>query len=359
MGRVQRRLYPVKVLSFIASVMFTIIVVVIKDELYLHSADDDSETATDAIVLTSLTESDSESLSKPKGEICKQRYNWISSRKAPLISRSKAIVFDLRDLRLSAIFLPKKEGQKFVFYSRESSPQHFAPLLGMDSFFDLSMTYLPSSAVLCPYGVFLNKSANATGDTEDEMRSLARRKRLVLWVASKCATHSGREWYVLELKRHLKVDVYGTCGGDPLPRGSISHVAIKYKFRIVFENTVCRHYITERFYEALLDRTVPIVLQRSTYASAPQDSFIAADDFSSARDLAEYLKFLHANENEYLKYFRWTKTTDVRLMPSCTCQLASTLLSGKLREDKSNQRILYCWWQGSNECKFNFARRYL
>ncbi|KFD47586.1 hypothetical protein M513_11550 [Trichuris suis] len=306
-----------------------------------------------------MTEGDSESLSKPEGEICGVDYNWTSSRKASLLGKSDALVFDLRDVRLSAIFLPKRDGQKFVFYSRETSPEHFAPLLGMNSFFDMSMTYLPSSAVLCPYGSFVKKSNNTTADLKTELQSVAKRRRLVFWLASKCSTHSGREWYILALKRYLQVDVYGKCGGTPLPKGPISHFTTKYKFRIVFENTVCQHYVTERFYEALLDRTVPIVLQRSTYASAPQGSFIAVDDFRSARELADYLNFLNANTNEYLKYFRWIETVDVKLIPSCTCQLALALLSGKIRENKSNQLNPYDWWQRSNDCKFNFAKRYV
>ncbi|CDW52894.1 glyco protein 3 alpha L fucosyltransferase A [Trichuris trichiura] len=305
-----------------------------------------------------MTEDDSESLSKPEGEICEVEYSWKSSKKASLVGKSDALVFDFRDVRLSAIFLPKKVGQKFVFYSRETTPEHFAPLLGMNTFFDMSMTYLPSSAVFCPYGSFVKKRNNKTVRLKAEMQSLAKRKRLVFWLASKCSTHSGREWYILALKRYIQVDVYGKCGGTVLPKGPISHLTRKYKFRIVFENTVCQQYITERFYEALLDRTVPIVLQRSTYASAPQGSFIAVDDFRSARDLAEYLNFLNANESEYLKYFRWIETTDVKLIPSCTCQLASALLSGKLRENKSKQLNLYEWWQKSNDCKFNFAKRY-
>lgn len=44
----------------------------------------------------------------------------------------------------------------------------------------------------------------------------SQRPRQVAWVVSHCPTHSRREDYVEELKKHIDVDVYGKCG-QPCP----------------------------------------------------------------------------------------------------------------------------------------------
>ena len=48
-----------------------------------------------------------------------------------------------------------------------------------------------------------------------------------------------------------------------------------YKFYLAFENSICHDYITEKFYNALLYRTVLIVFGGANYqALAPKGSFI-------------------------------------------------------------------------------------
>ena len=43
---------------------------------------------------------------------------------------------------------------------------------------------------------------------------------------------------------------------------------------------------------------------------APAHSFINAADFESAADLADYLKFLDRNDEEFLSYFWWRSSND-------------------------------------------------
>ena len=37
----------------------------------------------------------------------------------------------------------------------------------------------------------------------------------------------------------------------------------------------------------------------------PLDSFMFAEDYETPKELAEYLKYLNSNDDEYRKYFRW------------------------------------------------------
>lgn len=69
-----------------------------------------------------------------------------------------------------------------------------------------------------------------------------------------------------------------------------------YKFYLAFENSVCRDYATEKFYNALLYNTVPIVYGGADYAKlAPRQSYIDVRNFTSGTldfKLIFYLRYI-------------------------------------------------------------------
>ena len=75
---------------------------------------------------------------------------------------------------------------------------------------------------------------------------------------------------------------------------------------MAFENSVCRHYVTEKFWYPFRRLAVPVVLSRAALQglNIPSDSFIGADDFANAQDLAKYLIEMSKNEKEYLRYLK-------------------------------------------------------
>ena len=87
----------------------------------------------------------------------------------------------------------------------------------------------------------------------------------------------------------------------------------EYKFYLSIENSNCKDYITEKFFEnALATGAVPVVAgaDRSSYEKiAPASSFIHVDDFESIGKLGEYLGggcFIWRNfflKNLFLKKF--------------------------------------------------------
>ena len=56
-----------------------------------------------------------------------------------------------------------------------------------------------------------------------------------------------------------------------------------YKFYLAFENSLCRDYVTEKFFNALLFSTVPIVYGGADYEAigAPPNSYIDVRNFTS------------------------------------------------------------------------------
>jgi len=82
-----------------------------------------------------------------------------------------------------------------------------------------------------------------------------------------------------------------------------------YKFYLAFENSAVDDYVTEKFFQALVAGAVPVVMgleNIADFAPAP-NSFIHVSDFASPAALAEYLKFLDANDDAYYEYLAWKR----------------------------------------------------
>lgn len=144
-------------------------------------------------------------------------------------------------------------------------------------------------------------------------------------MVSHCDTPSKREVYVNELRKHVGVKIYGSCGfarPDPC-RHSDEHshdqcildLFAAHKFYLAFENNRCDYYITEKYWKIygphLLFRvhTIPVVrgaqLEHYTREAPDNHSFIYADAFASPAHLARYLLYLDANRTAFDEYFAW------------------------------------------------------
>lgn len=138
--------------------------------------------------------------------------------------------------------------------------------------------------------------------------------------------------YLKELQKFIPVDLFGKCG-KPLPcdynvRSSkcLKSLAKKYKFYLAFENSNCRDYITEKFFDnAFNSDTLPVVLgaHPSDYNDlSPPNSFIHVEDFSSPKELANYLISLDKNDTLYNEYFKWKATgTFYNAMKDLFCRI--------------------------------------
>ena len=154
---------------------------------------------------------------------------------------------------------------------------------------------------------------------------------LAVQLVSNCHSYSRLEAYVRELRRYVPVDIYGKCGefkcsGD---RGEVQEVnsiaekdklssgktilptaskrlagdchklvATKYKFFLAFEDSICKDFVTEKFFAMFngnLDM-VPVVYGGGNYSAiAPPNSFIDASKFGSPKALAHHLKVYKIN----------------------------------------------------------------
>uniref|UniRef100_A0A1I8BC46 Fucosyltransferase n=1 Tax=Meloidogyne hapla TaxID=6305 RepID=A0A1I8BC46_MELHA len=182
-------------------------------------------------------------------------------------------------------------------------------------FFNISMTYRLDSDIYYPYDQFVPCNGECQVDeywTEKEvMENVIRKTDLAMQVNSDCDTPSKRENLVDELRKLIKIDLYGKCvrGANCDFEYCYNRELENHMFYLAFENAVCKSYVTEKFWN-LKHLIVPVVLTRRVLDKwkVPDSAYIAVDDFNNIKELADYLLYLQKNRTEYLKYFDWTKT---------------------------------------------------
>ena len=138
----------------------------------------------------------------------------------------------------------------------------------------------------------------------------------------------------------------GVCGSKVCSHDQTKECIKDYKFYLAFENSNCREYITEKFYSNGLGSDVlPIVMgaPRQDYEDkAPYNSFIHVDDFTSPKELANYLHLLDKDDGLYNEYFQW-KGTGVFINTYFYCRLCAMLHE----VDRAPTRVYHHfrhWW---------------
>ncbi|NXS60406.1 FUT3 fucosyltransferase, partial [Brachypteracias leptosomus] len=198
--------------------------------------------------------------------------------------------------------VPRLPSQRWIWFNLES-PSHSPNLDAMDNIFNLTMSYRKDSDIFTPYGELQLLD-------QPQPLSIPPKTKLVAWVVSNWRADSRRVRYYEELKKHITVDVYGQHH-LPLTWDNFHPTLSQYSFYLAFENSQHEDYITEKLWKnALSSGTVPVVLgpPRKNYERfLPPDSFIHVEDFSSAQDLARYLKELSEDPERYQSYFQWRR----------------------------------------------------
>ncbi|XP_072277902.1 3-galactosyl-N-acetylglucosaminide 4-alpha-L-fucosyltransferase FUT3-like [Pyxicephalus adspersus] len=195
---------------------------------------------------------------------------------------------------------PRPQHQHWVWFNIEP-PIVTKNLNIFDNLINMTMTYREDSDIFLPYG-FL-KPLKEPGNFQIPTKS-----RLVAWVVSKWYPGARRNSYYEELKKYIHIDVYGK-NHQKLSWEDFDKTLSHYKFYLAFENCEHKDYITEKLWSnSFIMGLVPVVLgpPRKNYERfIPPDSFIHVDDFSSPKELAEFLINLDKDNARYEQYFRW------------------------------------------------------
>ncbi|XGW07754.1 hypothetical protein V3C99_010697 [Haemonchus contortus] len=228
------------------------------------------------------------------------------------------LINDLREIKkahaivMYSDYRSRRNDQYLVFYSQEA-PTSIAGITeesARNAAFNMSIGYRQDSPLASPYG-YTVKLANESRRTFSTLNMSAINGKTLgaAWFVTNCITPSSRESYVRNLKTYFPVDIYGECSGIDCQHNGFCEKMLDedYHFYLSFENSVCEDYITEKLWKhGYMHDVVPIVLKRSIVEPyVPPYSFIAVDDFRTAKDLAKYLHYLMDNKTAYLEYFEW------------------------------------------------------
>lgn len=274
-----------------------------------------------------------------------------------------AIVINFNDqFRLTEIpNVRRLPHQRFIFFTQEPPPAlkeyDFHQYSG---YFNWTMTYRNDSDVLFSYGRIRKRTTSFISKTS------ANKTKLMAWMATQCTTDGRRESYIRQLRNYIDIDVFGLCGRLSCARHpvDISHprcydmLESTYKFYLSFENSICRDYVTEKFFKILERRIVPVVYGGADYKSiAPAGSYIDARLYSPAQ-LAEYLMRIDANDSLYEEFFRWKRDYYVEAGVTAMARRGFCNLCSRLHVDdteKSYDDLASVWQHPGGECKSPLA----
>jgi hypothetical protein len=194
---------------------------------------------------------------------------------------------------------------------------------------------------------------------------------LIMFLASNCRSSSGRECFVRELMRFVRVDSYGKClhnrdvlyvdGIERQPSRLTSELLTfvgYYKFYLAYENSICRSYRTEKLFRAFGAGSVPIVSGIIEDEFLPyRPSVISADNFSSVKALADYVIWLDSNPLEYERFLRWRVIPPEGLLAPYLglevkrCSLCAQLHSSRWQPETRTLKDISEWWSGDGVCR--------
>ena len=170
-----------------------------------------------------------------------------------------------------------------------------------------SMTYRLDSDIPAPYG-YLEMRQNIP--TKNYSAIYHSKTEFAAWFVSNCGAMSFRDEYVKEMESEgIKIDKYGSCVWDSHHSRHDLEQRLKrdYMFYLSFENSLCKDYITEKYFGNLKLDVVLVVRGGADYNKLlPNDTFINTAKFRSAKELVAYMKYVSTNETEYIARLRNT-----------------------------------------------------
>ncbi|EGT54551.1 hypothetical protein CAEBREN_25105 [Caenorhabditis brenneri] len=188
--------------------------------------------------------------------------------------KARAVVFHSRDIdQNSLLTFPFVRRSEIPYVMMASESPYYAQMAEYKNYFNWTMTYRKDSDVFGPYGGLVKNNQTATVNYTSIWES---KTKDVLWLVSNNIHVNNRRKEVVDKLKQLgmNIDLYGQVyNNEPAdcPRyGAMEECEEKlqkpYKFTIAFENSNCKDYVTEKFWnKAGRYQMVPIVMERKIY----------------------------------------------------------------------------------------------
>lgn len=254
--------------------------------------------------------------------------------------------------------------QRWVLYTKEP-PGVLSVSPHLNGFFNWTATYRRDSDFFVPYGSYVSldgQSDPQSFEPENLNYASGKDKLAIFGISNHCG---GQRMDIIRgLMKYIDISFFGKCATQfdtkniiscphNLGKGCAEEIK-RYKFYLSFENSLCKDYITEKYWRNALERgLVPVVFGASNYTSDEviPGSFIKVADFDSIRSLANYLVYLDKNDVAYNQYFKWkTKYKPVKYN-FWLCQLCKAL-HDPTKPPKIYHNISH-FWGVKGACKIN------
>lgn len=233
------------------------------------------------------------------------------------------------DLNVESLPLPRQEHHHWALFHEESPKNNYKlfhePVITL---FNHTATFSRHSHL--PLVTQYLESLDAL-TSHSHLVPLAKKNQLraeglapVVYVQSDCDPPSDRDVYVAELMRYIPVDSYGQClhnrdlpvhlrDSTAMDEEGFYNVLARYKFILAFENAPCDDYITEKLWRPLKLGVIPVYYGASNVQQwLPSNrSAVVVNPDAPPKRLAEYLKRLDENDEEYLTYLEWKHKQEI------------------------------------------------
>ena len=262
------------------------------------------------------------------------------------IKDADALLFHHGDLNENDLPPSRFLHQPWILFTLEPTTLISGNLNWWGKIFNWTMSYRTYSTIFNPYGYFINKTMIPVSNKLDV--GFKGRVNDMFAVISRCHDDARRYKIIHELTQHFEVDTYGACSSNKLKCNYTRFYCIpptiikKYKFRLAFENSNCRDYITEKYWDSLQQNVVPIVNwkdhQRNDFSleglkqfesenmNVIPNSYINIYDFDNIINAVKFITEVGENETLYNSFHEWKKIyTPVSSMYSGFCRLCDKL----------------------------------
>ena len=183
-------------------------------------------------------------------EFCSVR-NCRFTSKDEDVTEADAVLFHLHQTKSPPIDIPRTPEQIWVWLSDESPNAIFTggsqDIKAYNGIFNWSMSYRMDSDVPVPYGRTIPLTLNEKSSDVEKINE-GKNKNITL-LGSHCHGRNKRYTYVNELKKLIKIDIFGKCGTtDPCPGHFRKNCDVinDYKIYLAFENNNCDDYLSEK-----------------------------------------------------------------------------------------------------------------
>ncbi|XP_063407062.1 alpha-(1,3)-fucosyltransferase fut-5-like [Mytilus trossulus] len=242
---------------------------------------------------------------------------------------SDAIIFHDADIDINDMPGLRIRRQPWILFTLEPTALIKKNYNWMNGMFNWTISYRNYSTILAAYGGYVPKRMNTP---TPPLVSLKNKNKTMYASISNCHDAGRRFKLIKEIMRYIDVELFGRCGdrkctnfGGPCHSKEILNL---YKFRLAFENSHCRHYVTEKYWSTLAESdTIPIVnwIKGQINPTVIPNSYINFFDFENISDFVNYIEKVGANETLFQQYFEWKKTYELGKSDSDYCKLCEKL----------------------------------